>query len=293
MKIVTARHGFMLKSARRRGPNRKMMIASGMRKYWVIFKISWQKELEYRFNFFLGRLRNIIVMLLLYYVWYTVTKKSGKFAGYSQIELITYVFGINILRAIIFGAQSKQVASDINDGSFSAYLIMPINHFTRTFSAEFAQRSLSLVTALAEVILFSSFLKVNLIFQRDAAILALFSLSIALASVLYFLFSYAMSLLAFWSREAMGPRFLFDWFLEFASGAYFPIDILSPALASIFGILPFASIMYLPMQIYLGRTGVRGAWQGIALQSVWIVVFFPMVLWVWRRGLNKYTGEGI
>ncbi len=129
------------------------MVVSEVRKYWVMFKISWQKELEYRFNFFLGRLRNILVMLLLYYVWLTVTKKSGKFAGYLQTELITYVFGINILRAVIFGAQSKQVASVINDGSFSTYLTMPINYFARTFSAEFAQRSLSLVTALAEVIL--------------------------------------------------------------------------------------------------------------------------------------------
>ncbi len=269
------------------------MIASGAKKYWILCKISWQRELEYRFNFVLGRLRSILVMLLLYYVWFTVTKKSGKFAGYSQDELITYVFGINILRAIVFGAQSKQVASDINDGSLSAYLAMPINYFIRTFSAEFAQRSLFLVTALAEVALFSSILKVDLIFQHDTAILALFSLSIALASVLYFLFSYAMSLLAFWSREALGPRFLFDWFLEFASGAYFPIDILSAGLASILSILPFASIMYLPMQIYLGRTGLHGAWKGIALQSVWIVVFCPMVLWVWKRGLNKYTGEGI
>jgi ABC-2 type transport system permease protein len=269
------------------------MWAAGARKYWVIFKISGQKEFEYRFNFFLARLRNVLVMLLLYFVWLALTMKSGRFAGYSQTELITYVFGINILRSVIFGAQSRQVASDINDGMLSAYLAMPINYFFRTFSAEFAQRSLYAVTALGEVLLFSYLFKVDLLIQRDAAVLAFFSVSMVLASTLYFLLSYAISLLAFWSREAMGPKFLFDWVLEFASGAYFPLDILSPALFTVLAFLPFASIMYLPMQIYLGRTGMHSALQGIALQCAWIALFGPAALWVWKRGLKKYTGEGM
>ncbi len=51
------------------------------RKYGTIFRISWEKELEYRFNFFLARLRNIMVMLLLYFVWVALTGDSGRFAG--------------------------------------------------------------------------------------------------------------------------------------------------------------------------------------------------------------------
>ncbi len=269
------------------------MWVTGARKYWVIFKISGQKELEYRFNFFLARLRNVLVMLLLYFVWLALTRKSGRFAGYSQTELVTYVFGINILRSAIFGAQSRQVASDINDGRLSAYLTMPLNYFSRTFSAELAQRSLYAMTALAEVLLFSLLFKVGLSIQRNAAILVCFSVSMALAVILYFLLSYVMSLLAFWSREAMGPKFLFDWVLEFASGAYFPLDILSPALFRVLAFLPFASIIYLPMQIYLGRVGLHGALQGIALQGAWIAAFGPAVFWIWKRGLKKYTGEGI
>jgi ABC-2 type transport system permease protein len=268
-------------------------MALGLRKYRTIFSVSWQKELEYRFNFFLGRLRNIIVMLLLYFVWLTLTMKSGRFAGYAQQEILTYVFGINILRSVVFGAQSRQVASDINDGMFSTHLIMPVNHLFRTFAAELAQRSVSTVTATAEVVLFAALLRVDLFIQRDGAALALFVLSLALAVVLYFLLSYLVSLLAFWSREAMGPRFLFEWFLEFASGAYFPLDILSRPFFLALQTLPFASIVYLPMQIYLGRYGFREAAAGILVQAAWIVLAGLMVREVWRRGLRKYTGEGI
>ena len=51
----------------------------------------------YRLNFVLGRFRNIIVLLLLFYVWRSLTLKTGTFAGYSDTELITYVFAVNIL----------------------------------------------------------------------------------------------------------------------------------------------------------------------------------------------------
>jgi ABC-type uncharacterized transport system permease subunit len=119
-------------------------------------------------------------MLLLYFVWLALTRKSGRFAGYSQAELVTYVFGINILRSVIFGAQSRQVAADINDGRLSAYLTMPLNYFSRTFSAELAQRSLYAMTALGEVLLFSLLFKVDLLIQRNAAVLACFAISMAL-----------------------------------------------------------------------------------------------------------------
>lgn len=269
------------------------MRLAAARKYLTIFKISWQKELEYRFNFILGRLRSITTMLLLYFVWLSLTRKRGLFAGYSQAELVTYVFGISILRSVVFGSQSRQVASDINDGMFSTYLIMPVNFFFRTFSSELAQRTLYAGTAAVEVLLFVFLLKAGLLLQEDAAFLALFGIAAALALALYFLLSYMISLLAFWSREAMGPRFLFEWFLEFASGAYFPLDILSPGLFAVLGSLPFASIMYFPMQIYLGRLTPAEAGQGILLQMVWIVLFSFLVRWVWKKGLRKYTGEGM
>ncbi len=266
---------------------------TALRKYRAIFTISWQKELEYRFNFFLGRLRNITVMLLLYFVWLTLTARSGAFAGYTRTELITYVFGINVLRAVVFGTQSRQVATDINDGSFSAYLTMPVNHFLRTFSSELAQRSVYLLTSTVEVCLFALLLNVDIFVQSDAVMLTLFFTSLVLASALYFMLSYLVSLFAFWSREAMGPRFLFEWILEFASGAYFPLDILPAGFLIFLKCLPFAHIVFLPMQIYLGRLTIAGALLGIVAQMFWIGAFGLVVMFVWRTGLQKYTGEGI
>src|SRR3990172_158315 len=138
-----------------------------MKKYLTIFRISWQRELEYRFNFALGRLRSIVVLLLLYSIWHTLASTTGTFAGYTQRELITYVLGANILRSIVFGAQARSVAAEINDGTFSTYLVKPVNHFLFVFFRELAQRSISTVSAVIEVALFSFLVDARIFLQVD------------------------------------------------------------------------------------------------------------------------------
>ena len=171
-----------------------------MRKYWTVFKLSWGRMLAYRFNFILGRLRNVIFLLLLFYVWRSLTIETGSFAGYTELELITYVFGVNLIRSIIFGSQSRDIAEEINSGIFSKYLTQPVNYFWFNFWREVAQRVIHLISAILEVVLFATILKVGLFIQTDWILLSLFILSIGLSVMLYFILSFLVSLIAFWSR---------------------------------------------------------------------------------------------
>jgi ABC-type uncharacterized transport system permease subunit len=83
-----------------------------MKKYWTVFKISWQREFEYRLNFFIGRLHGVVILILPYYVWTSLTQATGKFADYSRAQLVAYVFGVNILHSIIMGSQSRRAAQN-------------------------------------------------------------------------------------------------------------------------------------------------------------------------------------
>lgn len=264
-----------------------------MKKYFAIFKTSWANELEYRVAFFLARTRNIIYLLLLYYVWLSLSKATGRFAMYSTEELTTYVFGAHLLRSIIFGAQSRLTAFEINDGTFSTYLVKPVSHFWFVFWRELAQRAIYLISAISEIIIFVLLTKAQFIFQNQWKLLLLFVAVIFGALFLYFFLTYLVSLFAFWSREAMGPRFLFEWFLEFGSGAFFPLDILSKTLLITFQFLPFAYLMYFPLKIYLGKWYFWQIVTGIGIQLVFITITAGLVWIVWRRGLKRYSGEGI
>lgn len=264
-----------------------------MKKYWTIFKVSWQRQLEYRFNFLLGRLRNIMVLLLFYYLWRQLAYGAGNFAGYAENELITYVFLANILRSIVFGGQSREIAQAINRGNLSAFLIKPINFFAYNFAKEAGERTVLFISSLLEVFIFAILLKADLIWQNRLEPLLLFLLACFLAMILYSLLGFSISLTAFWSREAMGPRFLFEWLLEFASGSFFPLNILGDAAFAVLSALPFMYLIYFPLEIYLGRLSGAQAAAGIAAQIALIAFFGFAAAKIWKNGLKKFSGEGI
>lgn len=264
-----------------------------MGKYFYSFFLSLEQYTHNRLEFFLGRLRNIAVLILLYYVWIGVSSATGKFSSFTTNELVTYVLLANILRSFIFGAQSRRIAIEINDGIFSVYLVRPVNHFILFYFRELAERSALLVSALIEVTIFAAILHIHILFPQHIIQWMWFLLSVFLAHTLYYTMSYAINLIAFWSREAMGPRFLFEWFLEFASGAYFPLNVLRPIYFFFLGALPFIGVIFVPLMVYLGKIKYNDIPAYIGLQAWWILVSGLITFILWKKGLKRYSGEGI
>jgi ABC-2 type transport system permease protein len=185
------------------------------------------------------------------------------------------------------------VSEEINSGDFSKYLSYPINFYWFNFWREFAQRAIHMVSAVLEVIIFAIILNVELLIQINWLLILFFLISTALAVFLYYNLSFLVSLLAFWSREAHGPRFMFEWLLEFASGAYFPLDILPQIIFGILFRLPFFYIIYFPISIYLGKFTIGENIFYIGLQIIWIALLVLLTNIVWQQGLKRYSGEGI
>lgn len=261
-------------------------------KYFAIYKLSFATQINYRLNFFLGRIRNIVILLVLYTLYSTLTK-TGSFAGYTREEFLTYIFLLHILRNFIFGSQSRLAATEINDGTFSSYFSKPLGHPLYIYMRELAERVTLVFTSVFELFVFWLIVKPNLIFQTNFSLLLYFGISVLLAHFLYFVFSYMVSMIAFWSREAMGPRFLFEWLLEMTSGAYFPLSILSSTVVTVLQFLPFMYMMYIPIQIYLQKIPLSEIPSTLFIQTIWVVVLFVAAYGLWKLGLKKYTSEGI
>ncbi len=241
----------------------------------------------------MGRLRSIIVLLLLYYIWLSLASKTGNFAGYTSVELATYVFGVSILKSVIWGPHLDRTAQEINEGIFSKYLCMPVNFAAYVFFKELAERIIYFFASMLEVIIFVALLKANLFFQDNVKILLYFIIAVILANLLYFILSFLVNLMAFWSREASGPLFLFKWILEFTSGEFYPLNIVWNSLFIFLAFLPFAYILFYPMMIYLGRLNDIQIFKIFGIQILWIISFGVLAYFVWKKGLRKYSGEGI
>lgn len=262
-------------------------------KYISVFSISLQRELSFRASFLMERARAITIVIAFYAFWSVLFSDRAELLGYSKSQMITYVLGMNILRSLIFSGQNWELIREINTGRIASYLIRPISYFGFCISRDMVDKLLNFVSAILEVALALWILDAPLYVPNKISSLLFFTLMVILSLVLYFLLSYTVSALAFWTAESGGPRFCFELFVEFAAGAFFPLDVLPQALRRFFHALPFASMVYLPLNIFLERASFGEILKGFAVSALWIFLLALLCRAVWKKGLKNFSAYGI
>lgn len=263
-----------------------------LRKYGSLFAISLTQLIYWRASFFMDRVRSFTILIAFYGFWSAVFSNHSTIAGYSRDVMLSYLIGTTLLRALVFSDKTWDMIREINTGRLSGFLLRPMSYIGYCIARDFADKSAHVVSAILEVVLLTWLLDIR--WQTPATVggWGAFALSVIFSVAIYFLLSYAVSALAFWTAESAGPRFCFELFLEFASGAFFPLDILPMALKNLFSALPFASLIYFPLQIFLGRADGQVLLQGFFVQIFWLIILLFTVRWVWQRGLKIYSSEG-
>lgn len=260
----------------------------------AVFKISLANIFQYRLNFLVGRLRNLILLATLYFLWKTVFGPQQNLFGYSLAAMFTYVAGSHLARSVILLTNTTNIASEITGGGkFFSYLLRPISYLKYWFTADFAYKIIDLIAAVIEIAVLVWFLKIPLILQANSGLILATILAVVGAIILNFYLGYLVALLAFWTPQAWGPRFLFDLLLSFSAGAFFPLDVFGPIIKNFFASLPFYYLLFFPVNVYLGRIDTPSIFIGLIITISWIAVIGTITQFVWQKGLRAYEGGGI
>jgi ABC-2 type transport system permease protein len=151
---------------------------------------------------------------------------------------------------------------------------------------------LNIFLALLEFLLVLKLFGISLVIPASNQGL-FFGLALVLAVSLFFLVSLFLSLLAFWTEDIWAIRFVFGVvFLEFFSGAFFPLDVLPKWLQTVFSLTPFPSLIFVPLQIWLGKISGVQLIKPLAVSIFWLILFFLAVRLMWQEGLKKYGAYG-
>lgn len=241
------------------------------------------------------RVRNIIQIFIVFFLWDSVFADSGRqLFGYNRSQILTYVFGIMVVRAFVLSSRSVDIAGEIADGELTNYLLKPVSYFKYWLTRDLGSKALNLIFAAVEFTILFLLLKPPFFFQTNLLYLSFFALSIALAILLFFHLIFLAGSIPFWyPQAAWGAQFLFVWiFTEFLSGATFPLDILPQALLNGLYLTPFPYLIFFPIQIYLGKVTIAFAVKGLVVMALWVGGLRIIVDAIWQRGLRVYRAEG-
>ncbi|KKS95605.1 MAG: hypothetical protein UV71_C0005G0034, partial [Microgenomates group bacterium GW2011_GWC1_43_13] len=214
--------------------------------------------------------------------------------GYDRAKILTYVFAIMIVRALVFSARAMDVSRDIAQGDLSNYLLKPLSYLKYWFTRDVSSKVLNLIFAGAEFIILFLILRPPFFFQGDTVALLAFTASIILAIMIYFFILFLISSIPFWAPEiGWGSHFLVTVvIIEAFSGALFPINILPQGLQSFIMATPFPYLIYFPVQVYLGNIQGSALMGGLMVALAWTGVLWFSLKFIWQKGLKVYQAIG-
>lgn len=264
-----------------------------MAKYFQIFKLTIQEYFVYRLNFLLLRFRSFISFFAALIFWAAIYGSKSDLFGYSKAQMIAYVIGVAFLRGIVLSSRSADLAGKVRSGELNKLLLRPFKVIPFWFTCDMADKSLNIGFAVVEIILAVWLLKLPLYFPQDPKVYALFVMLVGISLLLYFFISFCLSTLAFWTEDVWATRWLFGIiFLEFLSGAYFPIDVLPQNLSKIIYLTPFPYLVYFPLKVWLGQVSLSASVQVLVISFAWLVVFYFLSSWLWGKGFKKFGAYG-
>jgi len=268
----------------------------GVHKYWHVINIGIQNTLVYRVNFFFKSLFGFIPLLATISLWRAVfaEKTPGDtINGYTLAGMISYYLLVMVVDALSAVAEDDfQIAGDIRDGKISQFLLKPIDYLTYRlclfFSGRLIYTSVAAIPVLAVIFWFREYFHM----PEHGSTLVWFCVSMVMTALLQFFISYTMALLAFWVLEV--STFIFMLFaLEYIAGGHlFPLTILSKPLYDLLHWTPFPYQMFFPVSVFLEKITGPDLWKGLIIQFLWVIFFYLLARWVWKRGIKKYTAVG-
>jgi len=266
-----------------------------MNKYLQVAKVSLKQEIAYPVNFIMWRIRNVIQILLVYFLWNAAFSSPGRILfGYDRDKILTYVFGVMLVRAFVLSSKSMDVAGEISRGELSNSLVKPIGYFKYWLSRDISSKALNLFFAAAEIIVLYVLLRPPVFIQGSIFVNLLFFFSIIVAILLFTLILFLVSSITFWLPEmGWSVHFLVTTVVvEFLSGVLFPLDVFPLVVQKIINLTPFPYLVFFPLQVYLGKLTSPELVKGFAVDTLWLFVFIYILNIVWKKGLKVYEGYG-
>ncbi len=263
-----------------------------MGKYVVAYKIALQETLQRRSTLLMDRLGGFAIVVSLYSFWTALIGDKESFLGYTRAEMLTYVLLLNVLRSFVFTGRGWHLVGDISHGKISSYLVRPMQYWGYALALDLAQKTVHVCASILEIGLLAWLAGGELFLPKDPATWLLFAAAAVMSSLLFFFLEFAIASFAFWTSESGGPLFCFELFLQFAAGAFFPLDVLPAALRAWLEATPFPYMVYLPVRVFLEKVPSAEALSLLGRESLWLGAVFVAAMSVWRRGVRSYAAEG-
>lgn len=266
------------------------------RTYGSFTRAGIQDAIAYRANFFGFFIGEIFYCFVMYFIWKAVFASSGQptFSGFTMVDMTVYLFLTNICMFLTETDSTQAIAEEIKDGSIIMRMIKPVNVDLSFLFFELGNKVVVVTSIFLPAMLGIEIYKYVALGHLAFKILPflLLVISIILSYLLAFYINLLFGYLAFFLMNIWGFSILKGSIIKFFSGAIIPLAFFPEMVRNIFEQLPFASLSYTPVMIYMEKYTGGTLVYAFAKQVIWLVVFYLICKLVWKWAEKRLAVQG-
>ena len=253
-------------------------------------------QLSYKGAFYLFMVISTFGVFVSYFLWSAIyaSSDSAVLGGLTREEMIVYIFMVYVTSSMVTVSISDWVSEDVVKGSVAMQLIKPIDYrlslVVRAFGLMIHRFLAPGVFIWIGMELYKYFV-LRLPFTPLGNIV-LYLGSCMMSFLIYVLFDFCVGMIAFFTSYIFGLLMVKEALLSFLTGQLIPLSFFPIAAQRVFEFLPFSSMIYTPVMIYLGKYSAEMLVFVLLRQMVWVVLLYGLGSLVWRLVVKRLVVLG-
>lgn len=255
-----------------------------------------KRQMAYKGAFYLFIVISLFGSFISYFLWMAIygSADTPSLGGLTRQEMVIYVFMVYVTSSLVTISISDWVSDDVVKGTVAMNLIKPMDY-----------RMSLIVRGMGQMVhRFLSpgiFVWIGLELYRVFAMklpltgigqIFLYLLSCMMSYLIYVLFDFCFGMIAFFTTYIFGMLLAKDALLGFLTGQLIPLSFFPQSVEKVFGFLPFSSMVYTPVMIYLGKYQGRELAFALGRQAVWVIVLYALGSLIWRKVTKRLVVLG-
>ncbi len=258
--------------------------------YLAFAKKSFLNRSAYRFNHFMGILNTILRIFIFWGIYKALYAGRGEVDGITM-TMVTTSFILSSCLDAVFCVNDFYLPDRINNGSIANELLLPISFPGRMLAENLGNAIFNLIYHFIPAVIVCVLI-MGIQPPKDICSLLLFVISALLGYGVLWSISFALQTCSFWLLNVWSIVTIKNVFVNVLSGSMIPLWFMPDWMSGIMNFLPFSSIYFTPVQIYLGQLSMGEILFKCMVQFIWIVVIYTLGSILWRKGKRKLVVQG-
>lgn len=267
-----------------------------LRIYLPFINAGMQETTTYRANWFFYILGDVLGSFVAYYIWRAVFISGGETTmnGFTLPRMVVYIFLMFLTGKVISSDGAYCVGEEIRDGSIAMRIIKPVSYNSTFLFQELGNKTLETGALILPMVVGVEIVRFVLTgaVQFNIWRFLLYLVSCVLAYLVNFFFNICFGFIAFIIKYLWGANMMKNCVVGFLSGATIPFTFLPDALERVFLLLPFASLNYTPVMIYIGMYQGTQLLYYMGLQLFWVLFFWGLSKLLWNVSVKHLSIQG-